>query len=332
MVDDVRWFAPNRFCALPVPALRRGGLAIALEGNRPARLALAMDAQTAVQGHEYARRHRCPLVLQLADLPPWRLGDGRPDLVFEAMGRVRRIPRPWGRFPERPGYYSRIRFVARRALEVWAPSTLSAESIEARFGVAVRRVPYCYDSERFVPPPDAGPAPGNGLLAVSRLVPHKQLDLVLRIAARLRPIPPVRIIGEGPLHGELLRLAAELGVPLRVADGWTPDDDVVAAYRSAAVVVCPSRFEGIGLSPIEGMAMGRPVVASDIPTHREFTGGAVPLVAPDDLDGWVRAVGEALRRPPFPPDPRPGVLEALTIEACAARYQGELTRVLRGGR
>lgn len=327
-MDDVRWFAPNHFCTLPVPELRRAGLAIALEGNAPARLALAMDAQTAVQGHEYARRHRCPLVLHLADLPPWRLGDGRPDLVFEARGRVRRIPRPWGRYPERPGYYSRIRFVARRALELWAPSTASAESIRARFGVPARRVPYCYDSHRFLPPPGGEGRPGRGLLAVSRLVPHKQHDLVLRVAARLTPVPEVRFIGEGPLRGALARRAAELGVPLRLAEGWTPDAEVLAAYRETAVVVCPSSFEGIGLSPLEGLAMGRPVVASDIPTHREFTGGAVTLVPPDDLDRWVLAVGAALQQPPVPPAIRAGVLAPLTIEACAARYHGELTRLL----
>ncbi len=42
-MDDLRRFAPNRYCTLPVPALRRGGLRIALEGNQPARLAVAVS-------------------------------------------------------------------------------------------------------------------------------------------------------------------------------------------------------------------------------------------------------------------------------------------------
>ena len=46
-MDDLRWFAPNTFCALVVPRLRQLGLAIALDGDRSARLAIAMDAQVA---------------------------------------------------------------------------------------------------------------------------------------------------------------------------------------------------------------------------------------------------------------------------------------------
>ncbi len=42
-MDDLRRFAPNLCCTRPVPALRRGGLRIALEGNRPARLAVAVS-------------------------------------------------------------------------------------------------------------------------------------------------------------------------------------------------------------------------------------------------------------------------------------------------
>src|SRR5437879_4680308 len=76
-MDDVRWFAPNRFCTLVVPRLRDRGLVIALDGDRPARLAIAMDAQVAAEACRYAARHRCPLILYVWDLPPWWLGRGR---------------------------------------------------------------------------------------------------------------------------------------------------------------------------------------------------------------------------------------------------------------
>ena len=59
-MDDVRWFAPNRYCTLPVPLLRLGGLRIAIDGDQPARLALAADGQCAMAGFEYSLRHRTP--------------------------------------------------------------------------------------------------------------------------------------------------------------------------------------------------------------------------------------------------------------------------------
>ena len=114
-MHDLRWFSPNRYGTLVVPQLRAAGFSIATEGEEPARLVVAMDAQCAVAAHQYARRMGRSLLLYLWDLPPWRLGLGRPDWIFEWRGRIQRLPRLAGRYRERPGYYSRIRYVARRA-------------------------------------------------------------------------------------------------------------------------------------------------------------------------------------------------------------------------
>jgi glycosyltransferase involved in cell wall biosynthesis len=327
-VDDVRWFAPNRYCTLPVPALRTRGLGIAVEGDAPARLAVAADGQCAVAGFEYARRHRVRLLLYIWDLPPWRLGRGRPDMIFEAGGRVRRLPRLFGGYPERAGYYSRIGYVARRAAEVWCPSGGTAADVRARFGVVARTVPFCYDSDRFVAG-DGGQGPGAtvtpSILAVSRLVPHKNLAVVVEAAGRMEPRPRVRILGEGPLAEPLRRLGAELGVTLELPGRWASDEEIVAAYRAAGVVVAPSRFEGFGLTPMEGLAMGAPVVASDIPAHREFLDGAVRFFPPEDPVALARELTAALGHRSAVPPVR---LSALSIAACADRFLPGLERLL----
>src|SRR5256885_10194593 len=93
-MDDVRWFAPNRYCTLVVPRLRERGLEIALDGDRPARLAIAMDAQVAAAAGRYAARHRCPLIHYVWDLPPWWLGRGRHDWVWLVGGRCVPLPPP----------------------------------------------------------------------------------------------------------------------------------------------------------------------------------------------------------------------------------------------
>src|ERR1700758_1877362 len=140
-MDDIRWFAPNRFCAMVVPRLQELGLTIALDGDRPARLAVAMDAQVAAVACRYATRHRCPLVHYVWDLPPWRLGVGRPDWVWLVGDRYFRLPRPLGGYRERRGYYSRLRYVAAHAREVWVPSAATAQDVRERFRVACREVP-----------------------------------------------------------------------------------------------------------------------------------------------------------------------------------------------
>jgi glycosyltransferase involved in cell wall biosynthesis len=330
-VDDIRWFAPNRYCTLPVPALRRHGLSIALDEAAPARLAVAADGGCAVHGYEYARRHRCPLLLYLWDLPPWRLGNGKPDFVFEFGGRVRRWPRTHDRYPERAGYYSRVGYVARKATEVWCPSASTVADVAMQLQVEALRVPFCYDSDRFAASPGwrvAGGEPTSVFLSISRLVPHKNQAVILRAAARLTPKPAIQLIGQGPEASNLRRLAAELGVPLTLTDNWLSEAEIVAAYRSATGVICPSRFEGFGLTPMEGIAMGVPVIASDIPPHREFVRKLVRFFKPDDDRALADAM-EAVRCTGGSTScPSPSPLHDLTIDACAARFLPGLQRLL----
>ncbi len=129
----------------------------------------------------------------------------------------------------------------------------------------------------------------------------------------------MHLIGRGPEAPRLLALARELGVELRLDEGWQTDDEMVQAYRAASVVVCPSRFEGFGLTPMEGIAMGVPVVASDIAPHRQFVGAYARFFSLDDDDGLVAAIETALREQPVPAARRPDRLAALSIDACAER-------------
>jgi len=204
---------------------------------------------------------------------------------------------------------------------VWVPSAHTAASVQERLGVACRRVPFCFDSERFTPAPTTR---RRGLLSVSHLTPHKNHAAVIRAAARLEPRTPVRIIGKGPERASLERLAATLGVPCSIESDLT-ETDLVTAYRTAEVVVCPSTFEGFGLTPMEAIATATPVVASDIPPHREFLGASPHFFTLDDEDGLVAAIGAARAGPP----PAPDVLSGVTIDAAAERFSAGLMPYLR---
>jgi glycosyltransferase involved in cell wall biosynthesis len=327
VVDDLRWFAPNAYAGLIVPELRRLGLTIATDGVRPARVAVAMSGRTAGDAWRYARDRGARLLVYLWDLPPRGTGRGRADPVWWVAGRFLRIPRPWGGYALRRGYYSRLRYIATRADAVWVPSVMTREIVTQRFGVVAERVPYCYDSSRFVPRAKgvapAGPARPT-LLTVSRLEAHKNQAAVLRAAAALGREVQVRLIGRGPERRALESLAAALGVSCRI-ETTADDTTVTRAYHEAAVAVCPSRFEGFGLTPIEAVASGVPVVASDIPPHREFVGDVARLVPADDPAALAAAIAAALDAAP----PDPASMRELTIPAAAARFLASLQPLLR---
>jgi glycosyltransferase involved in cell wall biosynthesis len=322
-VNDLRWFAPNPYASLIVPELRRRGLSIALDGSDPARLALAMSATVATQAWRYAHARGCPLVLYIWDLHPEATTSGSADPVWWVAGHFLRLPRPIGGFPSRRGYYSRLRYMAARAEEVWVPSEMTRVTMESRYALRARRIPYCYDSDRFRPGPGVREEPAT-LLTVSRLQPYKNQAATLRAAARLGRNVQVRLIGQGPARRSLEKLASRLGVRCRF-DVAATDAEVAAAYHAARVVVCPSRFEGFGLTPLEALASGTPVVASDIPPHREFAGQAATYFPLDDDEALVTAVATALDSTP----PNPAVLRDLSIPSAAERFEALFRPLLR---
>jgi glycosyltransferase involved in cell wall biosynthesis len=69
----------------------------------------------------------------------------------------------------------------------------------------------------------------------------------------------------------LAQLLRDEGADVR---GWVEKPELAELYRSASVLLLPSRFEGFGIPALEAMASGTPVVVSDDPALREVVGDA----------------------------------------------------------
>lgn len=70
--------------------------------------------------------------------------------------------------------------------------------------------------------------------------------------------------------------------------GWVSSQDISAFYRTADLFVYPSWYEGFGFPLLEAMKCRVPVVASDIPTHREIAGDSALYSQPSDAEGFAR--------------------------------------------
>ncbi len=76
--------------------------------------------------------------------------------------------------------------------------------------------------------------------------------------------------------------------------GFVPLETLRVFYRAAIAFAFPSLYEGFGLAPLEAMACGTPVVASDIPSLVEAVGDAAELVSPDNVFDIARGLREVL--------------------------------------
>jgi phosphatidylinositol alpha-1,6-mannosyltransferase len=154
------------------------------------------------------------------------------------------------------------------------------------------------------------PADGPLVVSVSRLVPRKGMDVLIRAAARLAPSHPglcVAVSGGGRDHGRLERLVRSTGAPVRLL-GRVPNDDLPALYACADVfaMLCRNRWggleqEGFGIVFVEAAAAGVPQVAGDSGGAAEaVVDGVTGLVVADPSD--PAAVAEQLARLLADPD------------------------------
>ena len=120
------------------------------------------------------------------------------------------------------------------------------------------------------------------LLYAGQLLRGKGMQILLRALALMRRPRTLDVVGTGNMETELRALADSLGIAGRVR--WRGfSDDVPAWMAAAACVVVPSVWqEPYGLVAAEAVALGRPVIASDIGGLPEACGGKAVLVPPGD--------------------------------------------------
>lgn len=140
------------------------------------------------------------------------------------------------------------------------------------------------------PVPD--PPPAGYLLTVGESSPRKRYDIVLRALAQLDG--DLRLVMAGPAAGDdarLRSLVGALGLTSRVSRQGAVSDSMLAGLYDGALALCfPSMSEGFGLPVLEAMAVGVPVIASDIAATREVAGSAALYPAGDDAVAWVEAI------------------------------------------
>jgi glycosyltransferase involved in cell wall biosynthesis len=168
------------------------------------------------------------------------------------------------------------RRVLRGASLVIAASTALAESARRLGAADVRVIPSGVEL-----PPEVGPeASPPEVLYAGRLSSEKGVLELVEATEGLNLV----VAGDGPLRA---RVPGALG--------FVPHADLQRLYARAAVVACPSRREGFGVTCLEAMAHGRPVVAAAVGGLLDLVvDGETGLVVPPRDPGALRAALERL--------------------------------------
>jgi len=191
----------------------------------------------------------------------------------------------------------------RRAAIVVCPADSTADDVAAEYGLPRERVvatPLGVDEAWRTARPlstqarEALGVPERYVLFVGSREPRKRLgDLVAAHGAAVREsaaVPPLVLAGPAGW-------GAQVEAPDAAVTGYLDTPVLQSLVAGATCLVLPSAYEGFGLPLLEAMACGTPVIASDLPVHREVTGGLAELVGVGDVGGLAHALVEVSAAP-----------------------------------
>lgn len=206
-----------------------------------------------------------------------------------------------------------IRHSLRSARAVITVSKTSREDLVKRFGAEPDKIHVTYEGVDEAYQPVNLPLRGRAqthlqerygirapyFLFVSQWRPHKGiLDLVesYEIFRKTDSRNVAQLVITGKANAAFPEIPARIAASPFARDivcpGFVDEADLPKLYQAAEAFVFPSLYEGFGLTPLEAMACGTPVLAANTSCLPEILEDAAILLAPDEHDEWARTMRE----------------------------------------
>lgn len=291
--DDEGWGPAHRVRVVPVPVPAVGGGAFA---------AVQTVLPVLARRHQVDVLHHTFCYASLA-WPRAQLVTIHDLITHDYYHREHELERRRLRARLRRGLFVRG---ARQATRVITPTATVADEVARSLAIERSRISVTHEAAK--PPARVADAdrrltqlglrPGGFVFTVSRFLPHKNLETLVRAFLRSDLDRDLAIAGVAQFPDnarpvvDLVRreiTASPRGGRVKLL-GHVDEVDLAALYAGASAFAFPSLMEGFGLPPLEAMHAGTPVLASDIPVHREVLRDGVHFVAPRDIDALARAL------------------------------------------
>jgi glycosyltransferase involved in cell wall biosynthesis len=225
---------------------------------------------------------RGPVVVTIHDLLPFQVTGYNPSLKSAYARRCTQI-------------------CVARAAAIIVPFRVTKDELVASHGALASKihvVNYGVDHATYFPRPAVRPNPRR-VLYVGEVSCAKGVDVLIDAFARVKKdVPDAELVigGKGRDRAQLEAQCHSRGLEGVEFLGFVPEADLADLYASAAVMVFPSRY-GFGLSSLEAMACGTPVVVAATLDAPEFIADAGLLVTPGDPDELSSSIARILADP-----------------------------------
>jgi len=193
-------------------------------------------------------------------------------------GKATTLPLPLYKL-RRLGYYLALAVGLRRAYKIIAVSKTTKQEIVDHFQIDPKKIIVTYegvDSKIYKSTNKNRLITEQYFLYVGNAYPHKNLEILFKQNL------PIKLVLVGKIDFFYERLKKSIVNKNVIFFGLANDEQLINLYMHASALVFPSLMEGFGLPALEALALGCPVIVSDIPVFHEILGSNATYFNPRD--------------------------------------------------
>lgn len=200
----------------------------------------------------------------------------------------------WKYWPKYLMYRQVVRAAVQKAQRIFVPTQTVAGQVKKYYPTQQEKIFVTSEGveERFfapLPAPDFSPK--RQLVYLGSLYPHKNVRVVVDALANLPGYTLLLVSARSIFQEQMMQYIKEKALTERVKFlGYLSDSEVITLLQESTALVQPSLSEGFGLTGLEAMAAGVPVIASEIAVFQEVCREHATYFQPNSPESFVTAV------------------------------------------
>lgn len=260
----ISYFYPNKLHALFIPFVKNHQF-LHQYCTKDADLIYCGSTSQLGKAMAAKEKYRKPLVCWVWDIPSaWREWT-RDQAEIQANAH-------------RDQYIKKVIMNLKKCDKIISASQFTQRLLKEKYGIESDQIYFYIDTER-IDSIRAGRMNGH-IIQISRFALNKRFDVSIKA---VRGLGRKFICAGTGNHSKLKQLAKELNVDIEICCNKNTEI-IIGLLKGAEILVSPSLHEGWGMTPIEALHCGVPVVLSDLPVFKEIYGDKVPYHRRDDPD------------------------------------------------